>query len=478
MSQHHLHILLDYAPKNWPKLPPDASKDHLRHLYYGRLVATSKRCELINSYRLSNRNYLGNTSMDVRLSGIMANVGLCRPGTLVWDPFLGTGSIVLVASIWGAYGAGSDIDYALLHGMGMSPKAGQGKRLDDECLRNSYAQYGLEKRFMDVVVADVTTLHRLLRSPGVDCVVPIHETSCRDPVGLFDAILTDPPYGFRERSCRVAEKAIEREPSLVTPDRLVEITGQSTPKDVEDPLHHQGSQAPGSLGLRPHHLHILLDYAPKNWPKLPPDASKDHLRHLYYGRLVATSKRCELINSYRLSNRNYLGNTSMDVRLSGIMANVGLCRPGTLVWDPFLGTGSIVLVASIWGAYGAGSDIDYALLHGMGMSPKAGQGKRLDDECLRNSYAQYGLEKRFMDVVVADVTTLHRLLRSPGVDCVVPIHETSCRDPVGLFDAILTDPPYGFRERSCRVAEKAIEREPSLVTPDRLVEITGQSTPK
>lgn len=82
---------------------------------------------------------------------------------------------------------------------------------------------------MDVIVADATTLHRLLRIPGVDFLIPAHETTCSDPVGLFDAILTDPPYGFRERSCRVAEKAVEREPSLVTPDRLAEITGQSTP---------------------------------------------------------------------------------------------------------------------------------------------------------------------------------------------------------------------------------------------------------
>lgn len=63
--------------------------------------------------------------MDVRLAGIMINVGLCKNFSMVWDPFIGTGSTVLAASVWGSFGGGSDIDYALLHGIGMSPKAGQ-----------------------------------------------------------------------------------------------------------------------------------------------------------------------------------------------------------------------------------------------------------------------------------------------------------------------------------------------------------------
>lgn len=63
--------------------------------------------------------------MDVCLAGIIANAALCKTGDIVWDPFIGTGGMVLSASIWGAFGAGNDIDYSLVHGIGASPKAGQ-----------------------------------------------------------------------------------------------------------------------------------------------------------------------------------------------------------------------------------------------------------------------------------------------------------------------------------------------------------------
>lgn len=79
----------------------------------------------MNDYRLSERAHLGNTTMNVTLAAIMANVGLCRKSSFVWDPFIGTGSTVIAASVWGSFGGGSDIDYSVLHGIGMSPKAGQ-----------------------------------------------------------------------------------------------------------------------------------------------------------------------------------------------------------------------------------------------------------------------------------------------------------------------------------------------------------------
>ncbi|KAF6769237.1 hypothetical protein AHF37_12441, partial [Paragonimus kellicotti] len=117
---------------------------------------------------------------------------------------------------------------------------------------------------------------------------------------------------------------------------------------IEDVLNaHPSVNATVCLKNPNQQLNILLDYEPRNWGKGPP-TDQVNLRHVYYGRLVGTSKRRDLINSYRLADRAYLGNTSMDVRLAGIMANVGLCEHGSLVWDPFLGTGSIVLAASIW----------------------------------------------------------------------------------------------------------------------------------
>ena len=63
----------------------------------------------------------GNTSMDPTLSLIMSNLALCQPGQAVFDPFVGTGSLLVAAAYHGAYVAGTDIDYNLLHGRGERP---------------------------------------------------------------------------------------------------------------------------------------------------------------------------------------------------------------------------------------------------------------------------------------------------------------------------------------------------------------------
>lgn len=76
---------------------------------------------------------------------------------------------------------GSDIDYTLLHGRGRSSRANrQGQwRARDENFKANFTQYGLGSYFVDVLVADAGRLG--LRE-----------------VPLFDAIITDPPYGIRE----------------------------------------------------------------------------------------------------------------------------------------------------------------------------------------------------------------------------------------------------------------------------------------
>ncbi|KAL5102892.1 hypothetical protein TcWFU_000780 [Taenia crassiceps] len=218
---------------------------------------------------------------------------------------------------------------------------------------------------------------------------------------------------------------------------------------------HVGSSAPVSLSDPDYRLHILFEFT-----KAKTHKNDQTLSRVYYGREVGESSRRRILNEFDLSKRTYLGNTTMDVCLAGIIANACLCGPGDIVWDPFLGTGGMVLAASVWGAYGAGNDIDYALVHGIGASPKAGQGKRHADECLRANYRQYNLLSRYLDVLIADSASLGRLLRCPSTAS-------------GLFDAIVTDPPYGVRERTCRVASEAIEKEPSMQTATYIDEITG-----
>lgn len=85
----------------------------------------------------------------------------------------------------------------------------------------------MESQYLDVVVADATSLERLIRisSPSMNGQQNHHSSSSGD--GIFDAILTDPPYGFRESSRRIASTPVERLPSHVTPERLVSIMGKT-----------------------------------------------------------------------------------------------------------------------------------------------------------------------------------------------------------------------------------------------------------
>ena len=52
----------------------------------------------------------------------MANQALASPGDLVYDPFVGSGSIALACSHFGAKVLGSDLDQRVLRGLGVGRK--------------------------------------------------------------------------------------------------------------------------------------------------------------------------------------------------------------------------------------------------------------------------------------------------------------------------------------------------------------------
>lgn len=58
--------------------------------YVSKQLADGQR-ELIRSYSVKKRHFIGNTSMDAGLSFIMANHAGVKADDLVYDPFVGTG---------------------------------------------------------------------------------------------------------------------------------------------------------------------------------------------------------------------------------------------------------------------------------------------------------------------------------------------------------------------------------------------------
>ncbi|VTJ61492.1 Hypothetical predicted protein [Marmota monax] len=183
--QHIFSILEDYG------LDPNCIPENPYNIYFGRWIADGQR-ELIESYSVKKRHFIGNTSMDAGLSFIMANHGKVKENDIVFDPFVGTGGLLIASAHFGAYVYGTDIDYNTVHGLGKASRKNQKWRGPDENIRANLRQYGLEKYYLDVLVSDAS------------------KPSWRKGT-YFDAIITDPPYGIRESTRRTgSQKEVPR----------------------------------------------------------------------------------------------------------------------------------------------------------------------------------------------------------------------------------------------------------------------------
>ena len=155
-------------------------------LYFGRWLCDGPRAA-IKAHSLKTRTYIGNTSMDPELALIMANMARVRPGDIVYDPFVGTGSLLVAAAHFGGHVLGTDIDYLTVHARTRPSRVQErGRRRDaQESIAANLRQYGLQSRLVDVLVADAALPAVWRRGLTVD------------------AIVTDPPYGIREPTERV-----------------------------------------------------------------------------------------------------------------------------------------------------------------------------------------------------------------------------------------------------------------------------------
>ena len=136
----------DYGLPTHP-LPPAPV---LRHVYFGLFIGTGNR-DARQIFDLKKRAYLGTTSMDPELSLVMSNMCLVKPSSFVLDPFVGTGSLLLTASHFGAFLLGCDIDGRQIRGglQGEVPRKGE--------LKDILRQYNCEKVMVDSVVCDAAS---------------------------------------------------------------------------------------------------------------------------------------------------------------------------------------------------------------------------------------------------------------------------------------------------------------------------------
>jgi tRNA (guanine10-N2)-methyltransferase len=138
--------------------------------YFGRVLGEmrSKGRTGLDQYNLKHRAYLGPTSMDAELSFVMTSLGQVQKGSIVFDPFVGTGSILLSCALRGAYCIGADIDIRVIKG-----------RSEKENIWSNFEQFNLRRP--EILRTDNSIYHRHFRP---------HKP-------LYDAIICDPPYGIR-----------------------------------------------------------------------------------------------------------------------------------------------------------------------------------------------------------------------------------------------------------------------------------------
>uniref|UniRef100_A0A915HTN9 tRNA (guanine(10)-N(2))-methyltransferase TRMT11 N-terminal domain-containing protein n=1 Tax=Romanomermis culicivorax TaxID=13658 RepID=A0A915HTN9_ROMCU len=123
-------------------------------IFFGRLVGKGRLRTLPSSYDLKTRNYIGNTSMDPLFSFIATNLAAVAENDIVYDPFVGTGSLLLSAAHFGAYCFGNDINYNTIFGRGKSSRSGVKIKQRHENIRSNFEQYESIEHFIGTLCAD------------------------------------------------------------------------------------------------------------------------------------------------------------------------------------------------------------------------------------------------------------------------------------------------------------------------------------
>ncbi|KAL2343723.1 hypothetical protein Fmac_005008 [Flemingia macrophylla] len=188
-------------------LPPIVQK----RIFFGREVGVADR-KLIPTYQLKSRNYLGPTAMDAEMAFLMANQALATSGTLIYDPFVGTGSILVAAAHFGAMTMGADIDIRVV-------RDGRGP---DRNVWSNFKQYGLPMPL------------GLLRA---DNNLPPWRPMLKE---VFDAIICDPPYGVRAGGRKSGGRKLLKgavQPYTVPDDKRTDHIPSTAPYSLVECVH-------------------------------------------------------------------------------------------------------------------------------------------------------------------------------------------------------------------------------------------------
>jgi len=163
--------------------------DSVSCCYFGRALGGTRQTKHrgdVSRFSLKSRAYLGPTSMDAELSFVMANLAGVGQSSVVLDPFVGTGSILVSCAARGAYCVGTDIDIRVLRGKG-----------ENSNVVSNFRQFDLPRP--ELIRSDNAIYQRHFR---------------RTHIPMYNAIVTDPPYGIRAGARKSGSRLDQPRPVL------------------------------------------------------------------------------------------------------------------------------------------------------------------------------------------------------------------------------------------------------------------------
>eukprot|EP00796_Vickermania_ingenoplastis_P008501 gene8500-5968_t len=190
----------------------DKLKEPEKCVFFAVLLTESCRCQLLSKYDLKKRPYIGTTSMPPEESVVMVNLCHVTKGSFTYDPFCGTGSILVAAAHFNAHSYGTDTDGRSMRGGSIkfqqSPQMQQQRNL--AMMNYSKSQLSLlsaeEQEFPSMLTN--FKLYGLRPPDRVRFNFSTWERGYSKRNGIFDAIISDPPYGIREPRKRIDDATL------------------------------------------------------------------------------------------------------------------------------------------------------------------------------------------------------------------------------------------------------------------------------
>ncbi|ORC85120.1 methyltransferase [Trypanosoma theileri] len=220
-QQQRICVAIEHAMENAPAGSPASWMPCGRVLraFCGLLITESPRQHLLSTYDLKRRPYIGTTSMPPEPAFVMVHMACVRRGAYVFDPFCGTGGILVAAAHCGAITIGADADGRAMQKGTLRHKASKQQQQQREVAMRAYRPEDLKRANITAEEAEtpsVVTNFKLYGLTPPDRVRlnfanwreawrPCSKAGPAD-CGFLDAIVTDPPYGIREPRRKAAEQ--------------------------------------------------------------------------------------------------------------------------------------------------------------------------------------------------------------------------------------------------------------------------------